>query len=206
MNRENKVSGKGYMNARTVKNFPEKMYWYLGDGALLSLFWWGLAQANDPLASAHRWPSLVIALGGFVLATPILILLNTSKFTKPQNRKSASIGLAPSILFPLALLGLFVWDQFGPSATGWLTVLAHPGMLTINLTASLLIGTILNRFGSHLGKGLAWPIWWLWQLPLIFINGSVLLHYHFSNLLMFFYLATVLILSAWLFWWPMKNQ
>ena len=194
------------MNARTVNNFPEKVYWYLGDGALLSLFWWGLAQANDPLASAHLWPSLTIALGGFILAAPILILLNTSKFTEPQNGKNASIWLTLSILYPLALLGLFVWDQLDPSATGWLTVLTHPGMLTINLTASLLIGATLNRLESHLGKGLGGMIWWLWQLPLIFINGSVLLRYHFSNLLIGFYLATVLSLSFWLAWHPMKSR
>ena len=194
------------MNARTVNNFPEKVYWYLGDGALLSLFWWGLAQSNDPLASAHLWPSLAIALGGFVLATPILILLNTSEFTKPQNRKSASVGLTLSILYPLALLGLFVWDQLGPSITGWLAVLTYPGALTINLTAGLLIGAVLNRYESHLAKGLGGLIWWFWQLPLIFINGSALLHYHFSNLLMFFYLATVLSLSFWLAWGQVKSR
>jgi len=79
-------------------------------------------------------------------------------------------------------------------------------MLTINLATGLLVGSVLNRFCAHLGKGIALTVWWLWQLPLIFINGSVLLLYNFSNLLMLFYLVTVLSLSGWMFWYPMKSM
>jgi len=63
------------MDAQTIDDSSEKMYWYLGDGALLSLFWWGLAQASDPLSSAHIWPNLIIALGGFALALLALFVL-----------------------------------------------------------------------------------------------------------------------------------
>ncbi|MBG0788233.1 MAG: hypothetical protein H0S79_24355 [Anaerolineaceae bacterium] len=191
------------MDTEMVTNSPEKLYWYLGDGALLSLFWWGLALANDPLASAHLWPSLLIAVGGIVLATPLLVWLNN---TKPRSKKNAAIGLKISIIYPLAQLGLFIWQQFDPAAANWLTLLTHPVALTINLTSSLLIGALLNRQESHLNQELAMLIWWLWQLPLIFINGSALLQYHFSNLLMFFYLATVLILAFWLAWHPKQTS
>ena len=193
------------MDAQTVTDSPKKLYWYLGDGGLLALFWWGLAMANDPLVSAHRWPSLIIALGGFVLAAPILIWLNTAKPAGPQSGKNASLWLTLSMLYPLALFGLFVWNQLGASPVEWLAFLTHPVMLTVNLTACLLVGTLLNRFSAKLNRGISMTAWWLWHLPLIFINGSVLLHYHFSNLLMFLYLATVLALSFWLAWHP-ANQ
>ncbi|MBG0771152.1 MAG: hypothetical protein H0S82_05550 [Anaerolineaceae bacterium] len=193
------------MDAQSVADSPKKLYWYLGDGGLLALFWWGLAMANDPLASAHLWPSLVTALGGLVLAAPVLIWLNASKPADSQNGKKASFWLTLSILYPLALFGLFVWNQLGASPVEWLAFLTHPGMLTVNLAACLLVGTLLNRIELHLHRGISMAAWWLWHLPLIFINGSALLHYHFSTLLMFLYLATVLSLSFWLAWRPVNS-
>ena len=194
------------MDARTGISFPEKAFWFLGAGGFLSLIWWGLALASDPLAKIHSWPSLVITIGGFILALPGLIWLKNSKPINKHNGKTAPFWLTLSILYPLALLVLFIRRNLGSSALGWLAFLTHPAMLTINLAACLLIGPILNRFGGHLNRGVVWAVWWLWQLPLIFINGSALLQYHFSNLLMFLYLATVLSLSFWLFLYPMENK
>lgn len=194
------------MDAQPVADSPKKFYWYLGDGGLLALFWWGLAMANDPLASAHLWPSLVTAVGGLVLAAPILIWLNALKPADSKNSKKASFWITLSILYPLALFGLFVWSQLSATPVQWLAFLTHPGILTVNLAACLLVGTLLNHYEAHLHRGISMAAWWLWHLPLIFINGSALLHYHFSNLLMFLYLATVLSLSFWLAWRPVTEH
>ena len=193
------------MDAQTVVNSPKKLYWYLGDGGLLILFWWGLAMANDPLSKVHLWPSLVIALGGLALATPILIWLDSAKPTKAQNEQKASLWLTLSMLYPLALLGLFVWNHLNALPARWLSALTHPAVLTINLAACLLVGTLLNRHRAHLHPGISWAVWWLWHLPLIFINGSALLQFRFSTLLMFLYLATVLTWSFWLAWHSEKK-
>lgn len=193
------------MDAQTIDESQEKLYWYLGDGALLSLFWWGLAQANDPLSSSHLWPSLILTLAGFALALPGLIWFKKSQPADTKNLTHLTFWLSFSTLYPLALLGLFVWEQFSGSYTGGLAVLIHPVMLAINLAASFLIGTILNRFVTHFNRNVSWVVWWLWQFPLILINGSALRLYHFSNLLMLFYLVTVLSFSFWLAWNPAKS-
>jgi len=193
------------MDAQTVVNSPKKLNWYLGDGGLLILFWWGLAMANDPLSKAHLWPSLAIALGGLALATPILVWLNSAKPAKAQNGPNATLWLTLSLLYPLALLGLFVWNTLNALPAGWLAILTHPITLTINLATCLLVSALLNRHRDHSHTGISWVVWWLWHLPLIFINGSALLQFHFSTLLMFLYLATVLTLSFWLAWHSEKK-
>jgi hypothetical protein len=93
-------------------------------------------------------------------------------------------------------------------------VLIHPAVLIFNLMAVLLIGPLADltgvkeqavgslkrRLPKQSGKWVLLVIWWLWHLPFIFVNGSVLARLHFSNGTLALYLVTVLGLS-YLFTW-----
>ena len=165
----------------------EKTYWLLGAGGLLSLIWCGLALATDPLWDAHLVPALLTTFAGFIPALAGLLWLDGQ-----ANPKINPTWLALSLIYPLAMLGGFVWANTQPVPL-LINILTQPLLLIVNLAASLLIGRILTACQCH--QGLALAAWWLWHLPLIFINGTVLRQLHFSNPLMVLYLVTVLALS-----------
>ncbi len=177
-----------------VFSHSEKTYWSLGAGGLLSLLWCGLALAADPLWETHLLSALLTAFAGFVPAVAGLLWLDGHTGRQPGqiHPKVGSTWLAISLLYPLAMLGGFVWASSQPAPL-LLNIITQPLLLIFNLAASLLIGRILMTFDFH--KGLSLAAWWLWHLPLIFINGAALLQLNFSNLLMSLYLVTILTLS-----------
>ena len=183
---------KGRMSDQTATSHPNKMYWYLGAGGLLALLWCGLALVADPQWQAHLWPVLLVTLAGFILPLAGLLWLNSHAGASPIKRSNLWFTL--SLLYPLAMLGFFIWASLHPAPT-LLKVITHPLLLVLNLAASLLTGALLNRWDKQPPKGLALVAWWLWQLPLVFINGTALGQYHFSTVLMVLYLGTVLIVS-----------
>jgi peptidoglycan/LPS O-acetylase OafA/YrhL len=146
----------------------------------------------DPQRQAHLWPILLLTLAGFILPLAGALWLKGQADASPSKR--SNLWLALSLLYPLAMLGLFIWASLHPAPTIF-TIIAHPLLLALNLAASLLSGALLNRWDNQTPKGLALVAWWLWQLPLVFINGSALGQYHFSTLLMVLYLVTVLTVS-----------
>jgi hypothetical protein len=188
----NKTLRKGRMSDQSAASHPNKMDWLLGAGGLLALLWCCLALVADPQWQTHLWPILLVTLAGFILPLAGLLWLKGHADTSPG--KSINLWLALSLLYPLAMLGLFIWASLHPALT-LLTIITHPLLLALNLAASLLIGALLNRWDKQIPKGLALATWWLWQLPLVFINGSALGQYHFSILLMILYLVTTLTVS-----------
>lgn len=179
------------MSDQTATSHSRKAYWFLGAGGFLSILWCSVALATDSQWQAHLWSVLIIALAGFIPALAGLLWL---KGQPNRPRKAGSTELALSLLYPLIALGGFAWAIFRPFSTLF-SIITHPLLLVINLSASLLVGAILNRLNGRVHKGLALTAWWLWHLPLIFINGTALLRLDFSNLLMILYLVTILALS-----------
>jgi hypothetical protein len=182
------------MSGQTATSTSRKEHWLLGAGGLLSLLWCSIALATDPHWQGHLLTALLTTLGGFIPALAGLLWLDghTGGQSVQGKRKFNSLWLAISLLYPLAMLGGFAWASNQPAPL-LINIITQPLLLIFNLTASLLIGHILMTF--NFPKGLTLAAWWLWQLPLIFINGTVLRQLHFSNLLMLLYLVTILALS-----------
>jgi FtsH-binding integral membrane protein len=183
---------KGRMSDQSATSHPSKKYWFLGAGGLLTLLWCCLTLIADPQWQAHLWPILLVTLAGFLLCLAGLLLVKDQ--AEDPTTKNSNLWFALSLLYPLTMVGLFIWASLHTSAT-LSKIITHPLLLVLNMTASLLIGFFLNRWNNQVPKGLNSIAWWLWQLPLVFINGTALGQYHFSNLLMILYLITILTVS-----------
>jgi hypothetical protein len=190
----------------------------LGVGWVLSILWWVLALLSGGAGQEAFPQSLLAALGGFVPALVGLLVMQAARgrVRKKPTRAAGWTWVVAGLvaLYPLLVVALLVWEFFQPLSAGLMRVLTHPAMLVFNLMAVLLIGPVADltglkeqtvrslkqRLPKRAGKPILLVNWWLWHLPFIFVNGSVLARLHFSNGILALYLVTVLGVS-YLFTW-----
>ncbi len=208
------------MTAQTPKRHRSlSPFLLLGVGLVLSFLWWALALLAGNPGQESLPLSLLVTLGGFIPALMALLVARAAR-GKPKARAEqparrtgwAMAGLVA--LYPLAVVVLLAWGLFQPLSPGLTRILTHPALLIFNLMAVLLVGPVADltglkeqtvgslkrRLPNQSGKGVLLVIWWLWHLPFIFVNGSVLAKLHFSDWTLALYLITVLGVS-YLFSW-----
>ncbi len=183
-------------------------------GIIFSLVWWVLASTGDSFACPDLTRCLISVLGGFLPAALGLLVL---KSMKRRINPSSEIKLGRMLAFasyPILVTILFLSQMMMDQPALEAAWFYHPGVLTVNLMAVLLIGPIGDRFGdknwvtnatteelpTNQGKIVLIFTWWAWHLPFIVINGSALVALNFPNILMAAYLLTILTIS-WLMSW-----
>lgn len=179
--------------------------------------------------AAGQWKSftlqnMTVSLGGFPLALLAVVLLPrpNSSPANPRhgNPESLLTWLFLAFLYPLVTL-LWLWFEVFSVAPmedfSWLT---HPALLVFNCFAVLIIGPLANRVSENVpltkqlrkaficGNGRFIPalLWWLWHLPFIFVNGTVLNHMQYPPCWFALYMLNVLCISFFLTWLRNKEH
>lgn len=189
-------------------------------GLILAIIWGVAAGQWESL----NFENLVITLGGFPLALLAIVSLPRQKVsqTNPQhgNKKSLLTWLFLAFLYPLVVLLWLCFEVFSITPIENFSWLTHTFLLVFNLFAALFFGPLINQLSEdwHLanqlrenfifenGRLIPALLWWLWQLPFIFVNGAVLNQIQFPLFWLALYLLTVLVISFFLTWVKSKER
>jgi hypothetical protein len=208
-----------YMNLQMHHQKSTRVVSIMVLGVFLSLVWWYLAMTGNPSTRPDLTISIISVLGGFLPAAVGIWMLKAANISKKMTSCISFWGMLVFISYPGLITILFLTQTFmdHPNvAPAWFY---HPGVLTFNLMAVLLIGPIADSLGlkarmseflkaeysAKQGKFILIFCWWVWHLPFIFLNGSALAAMNFPNSLMAAYLVTILGVS-WLLSWGYDRE
>jgi uncharacterized protein len=202
------------VNFQALARKPFKVIAFFLLGLILSLGWWSLAIAGNRPESAYLPVSLLAVMGGFLPALVIIAIMHFAKANRKSRLRLKSLGILGFVAYPI-LITVFYFSQLLTAQPSMdLKWLFHPAILVFNLMAVLVIGpiadclgikarvtnTLKEKFPTNQGKLIALFTYWIWHLPLIFLNGSALSALGFSNGFLGGYLLTILMISYFLSW------
>jgi len=136
-----------YMNLQRYHQKSTRVVSIMVLGVFLSLVWWYLAMTGNPSTRPDLTISIINMLGGFLPSAVGIWMLKAVNISKKMTSWISFSGMLVFVSYPSMITILFLTQTFMDHPIVPPAWFYHPGVLTFNLMAVLLIGPIADSLG-----------------------------------------------------------